>query len=266
MNKQDFFDKPVIICHGGAGHGAKDQPGVDFATEIGKNILIEGGTSVEAVSKAVEIMENDPNLNAGTGGCIREDGSVQLDAIIATSEKNIGAVIALEGCKNPINIAVRLLNSPINILAGRGASEFAIKEGFPIENVIGRKRKNGNDTVGALAIDKNGLIAAASSTGGCSGRPAGRVGDTPLWGPGIWCDEEVAVIATGIGEIITLEMICFRVAQHIKVHGKTLLESLEWGLEQFDKETEVGLLAIKNNGEALGLSNTKMPWKMMIVS
>ena len=61
-------------------------------------------------------------------------------------------------------------------------------------------------------------------------------------------------------------MICFRVAQQIKVYGKTLLQALEWGLEQFDKETEVGFLAIKNNGDALGLSNTKMPWKMMIVS
>ncbi len=261
MSKQEIFCNPVVICHGGAGHSAKDQPGVDFATKIAKEILDKGGTAIEAVSKAVEIMENDPNLNAGTGGCIRADGSVQLDAIIATSQKKIGAVIAIENCKNPIKVAEKLLNDSINILAGRGASEFAVKEGVPFEEVMGRKRQNANDTVGALAIDRSGLIAAASSTGGCTGRPAGRVGDTPLWGPGIWCDEEVAVIATGIGENITLEMLCFRVAQQITEFGKSIPEALDWGLNKFNKSINVGLLALNKKGEAFGKANTKMPWK-----
>jgi isoaspartyl peptidase/L-asparaginase-like protein (Ntn-hydrolase superfamily) len=261
LNKQEISHNPLIICHGGAGHGAKDQPGVDFAAKVAKEILDEGGTSLEAVLKAVEIMEDDPNLNAGTGGCIRADGSIQLDAIIATSQKKIGAVIAIENCKNPIKVAERLLENPVNILAGRGASEFAVKEGFPLENVIGRKRHDANDTVGALAIDRNGLIAAASSTGGCTGRPAGRVGDTPLWGPGIWCDENIAIIATGIGEHITVEMLSFRVAQQITEFGKSLSDALEWGLNQFDKNINIGLLALNNKGEAIGKSNTKMPWK-----
>ncbi|MBJ99590.1 MAG: asparaginase [Euryarchaeota archaeon] len=263
MNKESFFENAMIICHGGAGHGAKDQPGVDVATEAGKKILMGGGTSVDAVLKAVEIMENDPNLNAGTGGCIRADGSVQLDAIIATGDRKMGGVIAIEDCKNPIKVAAKLLNEPINLLAGRGASEFAVREGFLLEQVIGRIRKNANDTVGALAIDKNGLIAAASSTGGCSGRPAGRVGDTPLWGPGIWCEEDIAVIATGIGEEITLEMICYRVAQKVKKSGMNLEDALDWGLSQFEKSIDVGLLIINSKGDALGKSNTKMPWKKL---
>ncbi len=263
MSKQFSPIEPVIICHGGAGHGAKDQPGVDAAAKVSKQILNEGGTSIEAVLKAVEIMENDPNLNAGTGGCIRADGSVQLDAIVATSQKKIGAVIAIENCKNPIKVAGKLLENPVNILAGRGASEFAVNEGFPLETVIGRKRKDANDTVGALAIDRNGLIAAASSTGGCTGRPSGRVGDTPLWGPGIWCDENVAIIATGIGENITIEMLSFRVAQQINENGKSLSDALQWGLDLFDKNIEVGLLALNQKGQAIGQSNTKMPWKKL---
>ena len=261
MNKKDIFHKPMIICHGGAGHGAKDQPGVDLATKISKEILDQGGSSVEAVLKAVEIMENDPNLNAGTGGCIRDDGSVQLDAIIATSQKKIGAVIAIENCKNPIKVAGRLLDNSVNILAGRGASEFAVSEGFTLEKVVGRIRNNANDTVGALAIDRSGVIAAASSTGGCNGRPAGRVGDTPLWGPGIWCDENIAVIATGIGEQITLEMLCYRVAQKVTENGQSISEALQWGINLFDEKIEVGLLALDINGEAMAKSNTKMPWK-----
>ena len=107
------------------------------------------------------------------------------------------------------------------------------------------------------------MIAAASSTGGCSGRPAGRVGDTPLWGPGIWCEEDIAVIATGIGEEITLEMICYRVAQKVKNSGMNIEEALDWGLYQFEKSIDVGLLIINSKGDALGKSNTKMPWKKL---
>ena len=77
---------PAVVCHGGAGHGAEDQPGVDLAADVAWNILSKGGTSLEAVLAAVVSMEDDSNLNAGTGGRIKLDGSVQLDAAVATSD------------------------------------------------------------------------------------------------------------------------------------------------------------------------------------
>ena len=164
----------MLVCHGGAGHTAKDQPGVDKAADAGWNILSAGGTAVEAVVAAVQIMEDDPLLNAGTGGRTRADGSVQLDAAIATSD----------------------------------------------------------------------------------GRPRGRVGDTPLWGPGLWVDQNVAIAATGIGEEITLKMLCHRVA----IHPGSLHEKLQHGLSLFDPSIEVGLIGISVDGEGLGLANTEMPW------
>jgi len=250
------MSKPMIVCHGGAGHTAKDQPGVDIAADAGWAILSEGGSALDAALAAVEIMENDPVLNAGTGGRKRADGSIQLDAAIATSDGRLGAVMAIEDTPNPIFVAAGLLDEPIHILVGEGARDWADAQGFPKATVIGSDSPSGNDTVGCVAIDADGLMIVASSTGGCTGRPRGRVGDTPLWGPGLWVDENIAVAATGIGEEITIKMLCHRIA----VHPGTLQEKLEYGLSLFDSSIEVGLIGITTQGEGLGLANTGMPW------
>ena len=247
---------PMIVCHGGAGHTAKDQPGVDIAADAGWAILSAGGSALDAVLAAIEIMENDPVLNAGTGGRKRADGSVQLDAAVATSDGRLGAIMAIEDTPNPIFVAAGLLDEPIHILVGEGARDWADSQGFPKATVEGSDSPTGNDTVGCVAIDAEGLIVVASSTGGCTGRPRGRVGDTPLWGPGFWVDENIAVAATGIGEEITIKMLCHRVA----IQTGTLQEKLEYGLSLFDSTTEVGLIGITTQGEGLGLANTGMPW------
>ena len=247
--------KPMIVCHGGAGHTAKDQPGVDIAADAGWAILSAGGSALDAVLAAVEIMEDDPVLNAGTGGRKRADGSVQLDAAVATSDGRLGAIMAIEDTPNPIFVAAGLLDEPIHILVGEGARDWADVKGFPKAPVVGSDSPSGNDTVGCVAIDADGLMVVASSTGGCSGRPRGRVGDTPLWGPGFWVDENIAVAATGIGEEITIKMLCHRIA----VHPGNLQEKLEYGLSLFDSKIEVGLIGITAQGEGLGLANTGMP-------
>ena len=248
--------KPMIVCHGGAGHTAKDQPGVDIAADAGWAILSAGGSALDAALAAVEIMEDDPVLNAGTGGRKRADGSVQLDAAIATSDGRLGAIMAIEDTPNPIFVAAGLLDEPIHILVGEGARDWADSQGFPKATVEGSDSPSGNDTVGCVAIDADGLMVVASSTGGCTGRPRGRVGDTPLWGPGLWVDENIAVAATGIGEEITIKMLCHRIA----VQPGTLQEKLEYGLSLFDPTIEVGLIGITTQGEGLGLANTGMPW------
>ena len=250
------MSEPMLVCHGGAGHTAKDQPGVDKAADAGWSILSAGGTAVEAVVAAVQIMEDDPQLNAGTGGRKRADGSVQLDAAIATSDGRLGSIMAIEHTPNPIQVAAGLLGESIHILVGEGARQWADQQGFPKAKVMGSDSPSGNDTVGCVAIDQSGLMAVASSTGGCSGRPRGRVGDTPLWGPGLWVDRDVAIAATGIGEEITLKMLCHRVA----IHPGTLHEKLQHGVSLFDPSIEVGLIGLSVDGEGLGLTNTEMPW------
>ena len=250
------MSSPMLVCHGGAGHTAKDQPGVDQAADAGWAILNSGGSAVDAAIAAVQVMEDDPVLNAGTGGRKRADGSVQLDAAIATSDGRLGAIMAIEDTPNPIQVAAGLLDQPIHILVGEGARSWADGKGYPNAKVMGSDSPSGNDTVGCVAIDQYGLMAVASSTGGCTGRPRGRVGDTPLWGPGFWVDENVALAATGIGEEITLKMLCHRVA----IHPGSLQEKLQHGMSLFDSSIEVGLIGITVEGEGLGLANTGMPW------
>ena len=213
------MSKFAIICHGGAGHTAHDQPGVDHARQAGYTILENGGTALQAALAAVKIMEDDPVLNAGTGGRIRDDGSVQLDAAIMTSDGRFGAVVCIEETKNPIFVAAGLLDQPVNMLAGRGAREFADRLGIKREPVWGSNKPPANDTVGAVARDASGLIVVASSTGGCTDRPLGRVGDTPLIGAGLWCDQNIVVAATGIGEAIMLKVPCVRVADVLHRRG-----------------------------------------------
>jgi len=254
------MSSPSIICHGGAGHGAKDQPGVDEAADLGWKILESGGSALEAVLASVELMENDPRLNAGTGGRLRSDGSVQLDAAVATSDGKLGLVMAIEDTPNPVRVAADILAEEFHVLAGRGAREYADNKGHLKASVQGSSRPSDSDTVGAVARDDQGRIAVASSTGGCSGRPPGRVGDTPMWGSGLWCDAEIAIAATGIGEEIMLQMLCHRVAQEIKESGE-LRNSLQAGLDLFAEDIEIGMIAITMDSGG-SLANTEMPWAL----
>ena len=249
---------PAIVCHGGAGHTAKDQPGVDQATDKGWEILVGGGSALDAAIAAVMHMEDDPVLNAGTGGKYRDDGSIQLDASIMTSDGRFGAVACIEETRNPIVVAAALLDSQLNMLVGRGARDFADGLHIPREEVVGSKRKHASDTVGAVARDSTGLIVVASSTGGCSGRPAGRVGDTPLIGAGLWCDANGGFAATGIGEAITLDMSCIRVAE--RSADTNVQEAMDWGLARFDESIEVGFIGLSTSGGGVGVANTGMPW------
>jgi isoaspartyl peptidase/L-asparaginase-like protein (Ntn-hydrolase superfamily) len=251
------MNKPSIICHGGAGHTASDQPGVDVATQRGWQILNAGGSALEAVVEAVVIMEDDPVLNAGTGGRYRDDGSLQLDAAVATSDGKLGLIMAIENTPNPVRVAADLLSEDFHILAGRGARQFADLKGHRKASVVGSKSPGATDTVGAVARDNDGNLAVASSTGGCSGRPLGRVGDTPMWGSGLWCDQNIAIAATGIGEDIIKQLLCSKVAVHHH-SGTGINNSLSWGIDLFDKNIEIGLIAMTKDSQATA-TNSVMP-------
>jgi beta-aspartyl-peptidase (threonine type) len=156
--------------------------------KVGRAILEAGGSAIEAAVEACVLLEDDPVFNAGTGSVVRTDGSVLTDASLQTGDGRLGFVIAMEDTPNPIRICVDLLDEEINGLAGPGARRWADARGHLKADVIGRPAKDEigdvgdvgpkpaeiiGDTVGVIARDSQGNIAAATSTGGCSHRPAG---------------------------------------------------------------------------------------------
>tara|TARA_Y100000588_G_scaffold61076_2_gene60216 strand:+ start:9775 stop:10563 length:789 start_codon:yes stop_codon:yes gene_type:complete len=254
--------KPAAVAHGGAGAGPERQPNIEAAVSRAAEILSSGGSAVEAAVESCVILEDDPVFNAGTGSVFRTDGSVLLDASIQTSDGRMGFVIAMEDTPNPIRVAADLLDEGINGLTALGARKWADERGFPKGPVEGRPPHDEvSDTVGVVTRDKHGSIACATSTGGCSNRPPGRVGDVPLPGCGFWVQECVGVGATGIGEAITRALLSYRVADRI-ASGMGLEEAMQWALDEtIDDGDEVGIIALGQDGPGFGLSNRpNMPW------
>ena len=218
---------PVVIVHGGAG----DVPlakrplhaeGCKRAAERGLATLLDGGDPLAAVIDAVKELEDDPKFNAGTGACLTADGTLELDAsVMLGSDLSFGGVACLPPFRNPIEIAEAVRRDGRHSLyATEGASAFARARGFEpaeAESMItsaSRERLErvrageagvgwAGNTVGAVACDAQGRLAAATSTGGTVGKAPGRVGDTPIAGAGTFADDRAgACSTTGIGEHI----------------------------------------------------------------
>ena len=134
-NRSNYIMK--IICHGGAGHTPKVQDGVDRAAEEGWKILKNTDNALLAATAATIVMEDDFRFNAGTGSCLRDDGRVQNDAAVATSDGKIGAITNLQDFKNPVLVARELLPEFVTMLAGEGAIQFALEKGFKKTKVAG---------------------------------------------------------------------------------------------------------------------------------
>ena len=199
--------------------------GVRAGLEAGWKVLSRGGAAIDAVEAAIVALEDDPALDAGVGSHLNRDGRVQLDAIMmnGTSLK-AGAVAAVERVRNPIRLARLVMEqSEHMMLVGTGAERFAIEHGFPLcdpeelitdsarDEWLKARRKadpaaqeapsETRGTVGAVAIDNDGNLVAATSTGGTRGKYPGRIGDSPLIGCGCYADAEAGgVSCTGYGE------------------------------------------------------------------
>lgn len=220
-----------LIVHGGAWDipdaALSDcRAGIRRALETGRDTLERGGSALDAVEAAIVVLEDDLTFDAGTGAHLNRDGRVQLDAILMDGATlKAGSVAAVERIKNPIRLARKLLESSEHMmLAGAGAELFARENGVPLcdpeELILDRERMawrecshgehaarnhfgHKHGTVGAVARDPAGHIAAGTSTGGTCCKFPGRVGDSPLIGCGCYADEEAGgVSCTGYGEAI----------------------------------------------------------------
>jgi L-asparaginase / beta-aspartyl-peptidase len=229
---------PAIIVHGGAGADSSQAPefrqGVRAAVLAGWRVLAEGGTALDAVESAVRALENDPRFNAGRGSVLNRDGTIEMDASIMEGDRlQCGAVAALVGVANPVTVARRVLESRRHVLlVGDGALAFSrsvgIPECDPASLVTDRQRKRhvelarkpippGGGTVGAVALDRNGTTAAATSTGGTPGKLPGRVGDSALIGCGTYADSSLGgVSCTGDGEAIIRVVLGHRALRYLK--------------------------------------------------
>ncbi len=210
----------AIVVHGGAGtllpeRRAAVEAGCKEAAQAGWRVLQAGGSALDAVEAAVRVLEDDPNFNAGRGACMTMNGTIELDAgIMDGSTLNVGAVAVVERIKNPISLARNVLESEHVLLNGKGAERFAAEHNIPsctYDDLLTERQyqlwKTRNDadeprfyrrefrptvreekhgTVGAVALDASGALAAATSTGGIHYKYPGRVGDSPLVGCGFY--------------------------------------------------------------------------------
>ena len=217
-SKTDRRRTAALVVHGGAGADPADAPdelrdGIRAALVAGWAVLAHGGTSLDAVEVAVRVLEDLPRFNAGRGSVLTSAGTIEVDASIMEGDQlRCGAVAAVSRIANPVTLARRVLDDGRHVLlAGDGALAFARAVGVPEcdpSSLITARRQRGRTpelagTVGAVALDVHGTIAAATSTGGLAGKLPGRIGDTPLIGCGTYADSALGgVSCTGDGEAI----------------------------------------------------------------
>ena len=215
----------AIIAHGGAKEIAPAEEGVNreglnIAIEAGSKILANGGSALDAVEAVVKMLENDPAYNAGLFGCVKNEvGEIHLDASIMDGKTlEIGAVAGLNLIRHPVSVARALLKEKAIFLIGKGANKFAKERNFdngttptPNPNAVGC------DTVGCVARDIHGNLAAATSTGGLDGVKEGRVGDVPLPGCGFYADNRRgAVSCSGEGEAIARVLVASEFLRYLQ--------------------------------------------------
>ena len=271
-----------LVIHGGAGseriahddpeHEASARAGLDAALEAGGAILANGGSAIDAVEAAARMLEENPCFNAGRGSVLTEQGEVELDAAIMEGRNRAaGAVSGIKTTRAPISLARRLMeHGPHVFLAGAAADRFAAAAGIEqVPNdffILPERRRQLEEalaagaaadpikygTIGAVAVDSNGNVAAATSTGGITGKRWGRIGDSPLIGAGTYADNRsAAVSATGSGEYFIRAVAAHQLAERVRLGGQTLDQALADVLADIEElGGKGGLIAVAPNGEA----------------
>ena len=257
----------ILFVHGGVAGTKKVHHPLEGAVRAG----LAAQAALDAVQAAVVVLEDDPALNAGYGAVLCRDGSLELDAGIADGSSNRCAGTANVRVKNPIVLARAVMDkTPHVLLTGAGAAAYAHELGLPVLEATTaeqnqryeRARAEGKfgfdtygapeyvDTVGAVALDAEKHLAAASSTGGVFGKLPGRVGDAPVAGAGFYASPEVAVVGTGVGEEFLRSIACYRVAQLVELgrSPQTACEEVVAELAADGSRPTAGLLALDADG------------------
>jgi len=277
----------LVLVHGGAGDVSADRVerhvhGCQAAAKAGLAALTGGGSALDAVVAAVIVLEDDPVFNAGRGACLNREGGIELDAaVMEGTTARFGGVAAMPPFANPIRIARAVLEDGEHILlAAEGAAAFAREKGFEpatqasletemartrLAEVLAKRAEPGwaGGTVGAVAVDALGRVAAATSTGGMVGKRRGRIGDTPLVGCGTWADDAtVAASATGHGEPIS-RVLLSRTAADLALGGRSPQDAAESALATLGAKTggKAGIILVDRVGR-IGIRTTTrtMTW------
>ena len=238
----------TLLIHGGAGGMARGtltsrqdtaaRTGLGAALDAGKAILEAGGTALDAVAAAVAVLEDDPAFNAGRGAVLTQEGAVSLDAAIMAGDSRGGAVAGVTATRNPVQLARAVMEDGRHVfLAGHGADAFSAASGLEQADeawfVRPERRRQLAElqarggaafdtemkygTVGAVACDAQRRVAAATTTGGVTGKRWGRVGDSPVLGAGTWADDRAcAVSCTGSGETFLRVGVAHAIAARIR--------------------------------------------------
>ncbi len=240
----------AIVIHGGAGYATPEKLGeegvraykaaLDSALRIGLGVLSEGGSSTDAVVNVISYLEDNPMFNAGRGAVYTSEGKVELDAsIMQGADLNAGAVTGITNVKHPIQVARAVMDSSVHVMfSGEGATEFARLQGLEMvdqdyflteksRKALERAKKEGKfGTVGCVALDRNGNIAAGTSTGGITNKKHGRVGDSPIIGAGTYAKNGVAgVSCTGQGEYYIRLAVAKELTCLVEYKGMTVEEA-----------------------------------------
>ncbi len=288
----------AIAIHGGAGSSPADysdeanasrHKALEAALETGKKILADGGTSLDAVEAVVRQMEDDPQFNAGKGSVFNAAGEHELDASIMDGrDKSCGAVAGVTIAKNPITLARLVMTETSHVmLAGPGADAFAEAQKVEVvENdyfdtpatrrkweALRKSQKETSDdlrsqllldtgsyhgTVGCVAFDSRGNLAAATSTGGMPNKRFGRVGDSPIVGAGTWADNQsCAVSCTGIGEEFIRHAVAHDISARMKYQNVTLEAAITAILEDSLRPGDGGIIAVDRAGNVFMGNNTR---------
>ena len=264
-------DRPAIIVHGGAGRVRSEElpqrlEGCKEAALAAWQILKQGGSALDAAEAAVVVLEDNPLFNAGIGSTLNSLGEVEMDAAVMDGETlSVGAVAAVQGIKNPIKLARRVMEDGRHVLlVGEGARLFAREIGFPQCSpkalIVEAERKRWEEkhgTVGCVALDNQGKIAVGTSTGGIFNKLPGRVGDSPLPGCGTYADEQGGSSCTGQGEAI-IRIVMAKSAVEFLKRGADPRSAANQALILLEKKTAGtgGLIIIDRQGRIGYARNT----------
>ncbi len=278
LHAQNF----ALVIHGGAGNiqhqnlaNADDyNKALDSALNIGYSILKSGGTSLDAVEKVIRYLEDNPLFNAGKGAVMTDDGRVELDASIMDGKNLLaGSVAGVRDIKNPITAARRVMEkTPHVMLSGEGASAFAKQEGletvpneyFMVKSMKERyekmKAEDKHGTVGCVALDMQGNLAAGTSTGGMMMKKYGRIGDSPIIGAGTYANNQTcAVSCTGHGEFFIRNSVAFHIHALMLYKKLDMKSALKFVVDSvlIPQGGTGGLIAVDKNGNTGWYFNTK---------